>query len=131
MKRSLIATVLIMVVLAVAAAPAFAYLDSQGAGSAATAAPTVAIPHAGFLSVAAAQGRTAPVAMFRGRGMRVAMVPVGYGGTGVAITLLLAVVIGGAVYAMATGRRQTAAKSVEPARLPAFKANADREREAA
>ena len=93
MKRLLIATVLMMVVLAVVAAPAFAYLD-QGSGYAATTAPTVAVPHAGILGVATAQGTAAQVAMFRGRGMHIATVPVSHGGTSVIIALLLAVVIG-------------------------------------
>ena len=131
MKRFLIATVLTMVVLAVVAAPAFAYLDARGAGSPATSAPTVAVPHAGILGVATTQGTAARVAMFPGRGMHVGTVPVTHGGTSVAIALLLAVVIGGAVYALATYPRQAPAKSSEPARLPAFKPNADQRHKAA
>ena len=48
-----------------------------------------------------------------------------------AIALLLAAVIGGAVYALATYRRRGPAKSAEPTRLPAFKSGADQKRKAA
>ena len=69
--------------------------------------------------------------MFRGCGMHVGMVPVGQGGTGVAIALLLATVIRGAVYAIPADWRQAPAKSAKPARLPAFKFAADEKRKAA
>ncbi len=131
MKRLLVVLVLAMVATAVAAAPAYAYLDAQGASYTATTAPTVTVPHAGILGVATTQGNTTQVALFRGRGTPIGMVPASHGGTGVAIALLLAVVIGGAVYAMATDRRQTPAKSAKPAPLPAFKPNADQKRKAA
>ena len=130
MKRFLIATVLMLVVLAVVAAPAFAYLD-QGSGYAATTAPTVAVPHAGILGVATAQGTAAQVAMIRGRGMQIATVPASHGGTSIIIALLLAVVIGIAVYALGASGRQAPAKSAEPARLPALKPNADQRHKAA
>ncbi len=132
MKRFLIAVVLMtVVVLAVVAAPAFAYLDPQGSGYAATTAPTVAVPHAGILGVAVAQGKAAQVAMGRGRGVNIATVPVTHGGANVAIALLLAVVIGGIVYALATYPRRAPTKSAEPGRLPAFKPNTDQEHKAA
>jgi hypothetical protein len=131
MKRLLVVLVLAMVATAVAAAPAYAYLDAQGAAYTPTTAPTVTVPHAGILGVAATQGKAAQVAMFRGGGMHVGMVPASHGGTGVAIALLLAIVVGVAVYAIVTDRRQAPAKSAEPARLAAFKPNADQRRNAA
>ena len=131
MKRLLIALVLAMVATAVAVAPAYAYRDAQGASYTATTAPTVTVPHAGILGVATTEGAAARVVVFRGRGMNIATVPVSHGGTGVAIALLLAAVIGGIVYALATYPRRAPAKSSEPGRLPAFKSNADQRHKAA
>ena len=126
MKRLLIAVVLMMVVLAVVAAPAFAYLDSQG-GPVGAPHVTVAAHHGGA-GAATTAGRLAVV---RGRGVHITTVPVTHGGANVAIALLLAAVIGGAVYALATYPHQAPAKSSEPARLPAFKPNADQKHKAA
>ena len=54
----------------------------------------------------------------RGRGIHIATVPASHGGASVAIALLLAAVIGGAVYALATYRRRGPAKSAEPTACP-------------
>jgi len=126
MKRLLIAVVLMTVVLAVAAAPAFAYLDAAGGPVGAPQATVAA--HQGGAGAATTSVR---VVMNRGRGMQIATVPVSHDGTGVAIALLLAAAIGGVVYALATYPRQATAKSSEPGRLPAFKPNADQRHKAA
>ena len=130
MKRFLIATVLMVVVLAVVAAPAFAYLD-QGSGYTATTAPTVAVPHPGILGVATPQGKTARVVVFRGHGVNSATVPMTHGSANVAIALLLVAVIGIAVYALASYRRPAPAESAAPTHLPAFKPNAEQKHKAA
>ncbi len=127
MKRLLVVLLLALAVLAVTASPALAYLDAQAGGPDGAAHATVAA-HQGGAGAATAGGR---VAMVRGRGIHIATVPASHGGASVAIALLLAAVIGGAVYALATYRRRGPAKSAEPTRLPAFKSGADQKRKAA
>lgn len=133
MKRLLVVLVLAMVATAVAAAPAYAYLDAQGAGSAATTAPTVTVPHAGILGVATTQGKAAQVAMFRGRGTHIGMVPASHGGTGVGIAALLVLVIGLASYAILADRRRrvSAASGSESVQLPGHTPAAEQGRKAA
>ena len=141
MKRLLIAVVLIMLVTAVAASPAFAYLSAQAGGPVVSASPAgapvtashaAAAAHRGIVGLATAGGGTVQATRILGRGLPGGTIPASHGGTGVLIALLLAVVIGGAVYAIAADRRGHApARSAEPARLPAFKPAAGQKRKAA
>ena len=129
MKRVLIAVVLMMVVLAVAAAPAFAYLDSQ-AGAPVGAPHGVADAHHHAAGTAATTGKTARVAMFRAHGRHIVTVPANTSGGALSIALLAVLVIGLIAAAFAE-RLQASAKSAKPARLPAFKPATNRERKAA
>lgn len=129
MKRLLIAVVLALVVAAIAASPAVAKVDAQAGGPVVTAPHAAVIAHQGTVGAAAAPSTAH--AMMIGRGVHIRMVPVGHGGNGIAIALLVALVIAGAVYAIVADRRQAPAKSAEPARLPAFKPAANQKRKAA
>jgi hypothetical protein len=133
MKRLLVVLVLAMVATAVAAAPAYAYLDAQGAAYTATTAPTVTVPHAGILGVATTQGKAAQVALFRGGGMHVGMVPASHGGTGVGIAAILVLVIGLASCAILADRRQpvSAASGNESVQFLGHKPTAEQGRKAA
>ena len=130
MKRLLIAVVLAMVVLAVVAAPAFAYLDSQA--GAPVGAPHAVVADAHHHAAGIATGKATRVVMIHGRrGLPSEAVPMSKSATGVSIALLLALVIGGAAYGLATDRRKAPAKSAKPVRLPAFKPAAHHEHKAA
>ncbi len=141
MKRLLVALVLAMMVLAVAASPAFAYLSAQAGGPVVSASPAgapVMASHAAVLAhqrsvgVITAGGGTAQATRILARGVPGGTLPASHGGTGILIALLLAVVIGGAVYAIVADRRGHApARSAKPARLPDFKPATDQKRKAA
>ncbi len=123
MKRLLIAVVLMMVVLAVVAAPAFAYLDSQ-AGAPVGAPHAVAdAHHHSSADVATAAGKTAPVVVFRAHGRHIGMVPASTGGNALSIALLALLVIGLSAAAFAEGRqapaRQVGGQAGAPASLQA------------
>ena len=123
MKRLLVVLVLSMVVLAVVAAPAYAYKDPLGASTAATA-PTVATSHTGIVGTVHTGGRTVPAGVvIRGRGLSYGVLTANHAASGVTIAALLVVVIGGAAYAIVAGRRQSArvVSGSEPARFPAHK----------
>ena len=142
MKRLLIAVVLIMLVTAVAASPAFAYLSAQAGGPVVSASPAgapVTASHAAAPPPTGALPAWSPGAAAPSRrpgssvaACRAAPYPRVTAARAILIALLLAVVIGGAVYAIAADRRRHApAGSAEPARLPAFKPAADQKRKAA
>ena len=134
MKRLLIAVVLMMAVLAVVAAPAFAYLDSQAGTPVGT---PVGTPHTiadahhhSSAGAAATAGKTARVFVFRAHGRHIGMVPASTGGNALSIALLALLVIGLSAAAFAEGR-QAPARSARPVRLPAFRPGAHQERKAA
>jgi hypothetical protein len=118
-----------MVVLAVAAAPVFAYRDSQ-AGTPVGTLHGVADAHHHAPGTAATSGKTARVAAFRAHGRHIVTVPATASGSVLSITLLAVLVIG-LIAASSVERRQASAKSARPARLPAFRHAPNHERKAA
>ena len=130
MKRLLIAVVLMMAVLAVVAAPAFAYLDSQAGtpiGAPVGAPHTIAdAHHHSSADVVATSGKTAQIVKFHAHGRHIGMVPASTGSS----ALLALLVIGLSAAAFAEGR-QAPARSARPVRLPAFRPGAHQERKAA
>ncbi len=130
MKRLLVFLVLAMAVPAMMGAPAYAHLDPKAG------APVATGPHsAAAVGVATTQGSTASVATIGGRGMPNGTRHASRVGTatGVGIAVILVLVVGGAVFALAASRRHPApAQSAgAPVRLPGYKTAADQKRRAA
>ncbi len=130
MKRLLIALVLMMVVLAVVAAPAFAYRDSQAGAPVGAPHGVADAQHHHAVGAAATGGKTAHVVMLRAHGRHIVTVPASTSGSALSIALLAVLVIG-LVAAAVAERHHAPARSAKPARLPAFKPAADHERKAA
>ena len=128
MKRLLIVVVLAMVVLAVAAAPALAYVDAQAGGPVGAPARRRRRPPPRRAATAAPDR---PCRHVPPHGRHIGMVPASTGGNALSIALLAALVIGRSAAASRRSASGAPAKSAKPARLPAFKPAAHQERKAA
>lgn len=111
MKRLLVFLALTMLVLAVAASPSYAYQDAQAGAPVVTTPHTAAVSHEGNAGVTkTGAGRTGRIG---GRGTSAGVVSPGHGGTGVAIGLLLALVIGGGIFAILADRRRQSQRQAQ------------------
>ena len=98
-----------MVVVAVAAAPAYASPAPQAGASFATASRRGHIPRAAGVGVVTTRGTSARAVLIHGRGLPQGVLSATQGATAVAIAALLVLVIGGAVLAIVAERRRPAA----------------------